>query len=100
MQAHLLSQLQVELLDREAIAREGDLLEEGNNVLLPEDALVLLLEVDKRVGGLAVPDVGQPRLDTQAQMVGNDLWFTRQRCQAAGLTEMKLGSFKQARQML
>ena len=40
---------------------------------LPEDSLVLLLEVDKGVGGLAVPQVGKASLAPKAKVVADDL---------------------------
>ena len=40
---------------------------------MPEDAVVLLLQIDKGVTGLAVPDVWQASLDTQTQVITNDL---------------------------
>jgi len=40
---------------------------------LPEDALVLLLQVDERVGRLRVPDVRLAGLDAQPQVVGDHL---------------------------
>ena len=69
----LVSQLQIALLDSLGLLAQLHLLEERNDVLLPEDALVLLLEVDKGVGSLAVPDVGKACLHTQAQVVTDDL---------------------------
>ena len=39
-------------------------LEEGDDLLLPEDALVLFAQVGEGVGGLAVIDVGQTCLHT------------------------------------
>lgn len=71
--SHLLSQLQVAGLYSLSFLTEGDTLEEGDGLLLPEDAVVLLLQVDKRVAGLAVPDVGQPSLHSQPKVVADHL---------------------------
>lgn len=71
--SHLLSQLQVAGLNSLGLLAEGDTLKEGDGLLLPEDAVVLLLQVDKGVAGLAVPDVGQPSLHTQPKVVTNHL---------------------------
>jgi hypothetical protein len=71
----LLAELLLDLLRERDVAVLGqhDGLEEGDGVLLPEDALVLLLEVYERVAGLAVPDVGQPCLNAQTQVIADDL---------------------------
>ena len=42
-----------------------DILKERDDVLLPEDAVVLLLQVDKGVGGRGMPDVWLACLDSQ-----------------------------------
>ena len=55
------------------IQSRSHLLEEGDDLLLPEDALVLLAQVDKGVGGLAVPDVGEAGLDAEREVVADDL---------------------------
>jgi hypothetical protein len=59
-------------------------LEEGYQLLLPEDAVVFLLQVHKRIACFAVPDVGQASLHTQAKMICNHLfqkktltWFSQ-----------------------
>ena len=70
---HLPRKVDVALLDRVALLGDGHVLEEGDDVLLPEDALVFLLQVNKGVASLAVPDVWQASLDTQAQVVADDL---------------------------
>ena len=70
---YLVGQLQIALLDCGCLLGQHHLLEEGDDLLLPEDALVLLLQVDEGVGGLAVPDVRQPCLHSQAQVVANHL---------------------------
>ena len=49
---------------------------------MPEDAVVLLLEVDKGVAGFAVPDVWQTSLDSQSQVITDDLvrttkWYSK-----------------------
>jgi hypothetical protein len=49
------------------------LLEEWDDLLLPEYPLVLLAQVGEGVAGLAVVDVRQPRLHTQPQVVADDL---------------------------
>ena len=67
--SHLLSQLQIAGLNSLGLLAEGDTLKEGDGLLLPEDAIVLLLQVDKGVAGLAVPDVGQPSLHSQPKVV-------------------------------
>lgn len=54
----LLSQLQVASFHSLGFLGEGHIGKEGDGLLLPEDAVVLLLQVDKGVAGLAVPDVG------------------------------------------
>jgi hypothetical protein len=41
---------------------------------LPEDAVVFLLQVHKRVARFAVPDLGQASLHTQAQMIRGHLF--------------------------
>ncbi len=69
----LVRQLQVALLNSLRAFAQLDLLEEGNDVLLPEDALVLLPQVHKGVGGLAVPDVGQASLHAKVEVIANDL---------------------------
>lgn len=69
----LVSQLQIALLYGGGLLGECDLLEKGDDLLLPEDAFVLFLQVDKGVGGFAVPDVGQPSLNAQPQVVADDL---------------------------
>ena len=71
--SHLLSQLQVAGLDSLGFLTEGNALEEGNSLLLPEDAVVLLLQVDEGVAGLAVPDVGQSSLHSQPKVVTDHL---------------------------
>jgi hypothetical protein len=48
-------------------------LEEGDDVFLPENALVLLLQIDKGVGRLGMPDVGLASLHPQQQVVADDL---------------------------
>ena len=70
---HLPREVDVALLDCVALLGDGHVLEEGDDVLLPEDALVFLLQVNKGVASLAVPDVWQASLDTQAQVVADDL---------------------------
>jgi hypothetical protein len=70
---HLLGQLEVALLDGGGLLWKGDRLEERDQLFLPEDAVVFLLQVHKRVACFAVPDVGQASLHTQAQMVRNHL---------------------------
>ena len=70
---HLPRKVDVALLDRVALLGDGHVLEEGDDVLLPEDALVFLLQVNEGVASLAVPDVWQASLDTQAQVVADDL---------------------------
>lgn len=70
---HLPREVDVALLDCVALLGDGHVLEEGDDVLLPEDALVFLLQVDEGVASLAVPDVWQASLDTQAQVVADDL---------------------------
>lgn len=49
------------------------ILKEGDDVLLPEDAMEFLLQVDKRVGGLGMPDVGLSCLHSQPKMVADHL---------------------------
>ena len=70
---HLLSQLQVAGLNSLGFLAEGNTLEEGDGLLLPEDAIVLFLEVHKGVASLAVPDVGQSSLHSQPKVVTNHL---------------------------
>jgi hypothetical protein len=70
---HLVGQLQVAGIHSGGGLGQGDLLEERDDVLLPEDALVLLLQVDKGVAGLAVPQVGQPSLHPQPQVIADHL---------------------------
>ena len=70
---YLIGQFEVALLDSLAAFRKLNFLEEGDDVLLPEDALVLLLQVDKGVGGLGMPDVRQPSLDPKVEVVCNHL---------------------------
>jgi hypothetical protein len=70
---HLPREVDVALLDRVTLLGDGHVLEEGDDVLLPEDALVFLLQVNEGVASLAVPDVWQASLDTQAQVVADDL---------------------------
>ena len=73
MQTDLFCQLQIARLNSLCLLGKGDTLEEWNGLFLPEDAVVFLLQVDKWVGGLAVPDVWQARLDSQTQMITNHL---------------------------
>ena len=54
---HLSREVDVALLDGVAVLGDGHVLEEGDDVLLPEDALVFLLQVNEGVASLAVPDV-------------------------------------------
>ena len=70
---HLLGQFKVTLLDSGGLLWEGHRLEEWDQLLLPEDAVVFLLQVYKRVACFAVPDVRQTSLNTQAQMISNNL---------------------------
>ena len=56
--SYLLSQLQVAGFNSLGFLSEGHIGKEGDGFLLPEDAIVLLLQVDKGIAGLAVPDVG------------------------------------------
>ena len=62
---YLFSKVSVALCHRGGRRWEVDILKEGNDVFLPEDAMVFLFEVDEGVGGLRVPDVGLPGLDPQ-----------------------------------
>lgn len=71
--AHLLGQIAVAFSHCLGRLWELDSLKEGDDLLLPEDAVKLLLQVDKGVGGLAVPDVGLPCLHAQPQVVADDL---------------------------
>ena len=71
--ADLLRQLQVARLGGGRRVGQARALEEGHDVLLPEDALELLAQVDEGVGRLGVPDVGQPRLHAPAQVVADHL---------------------------
>lgn len=65
--------LQIALLDCFAALWQSHALEEGDDVFLPEDALVLLLQVHEGVGGLGVPDVRLASLHTQSQVIADDL---------------------------
>lgn len=58
---------------------ELHLLKEGNDLLLPEDALVLLAQVGEGVAGLAVVDVRQTSLHAQAKVVTDYLQQPQQR---------------------
>lgn len=69
----LLCKLQVASLNSLCLLGEGHILEEGDGLLLPEDSVVLLLEVHKGIAGLAVPDVRQPCLHSQAKVITDDL---------------------------
>lgn len=69
----LLCKFKVTRLDSLSLLAERNRLEEGNGLLLPEDAIVLLFEVHEGVAGLAMPDVWKTSLDTQAQMVTDHL---------------------------
>ena len=71
--SNLLSQLQVAGLYSLSFLTEGNTLEEGDGLLLPEDAVVLLLQVDKGVASLAMPDVGQTSLHSQPKVVTDHL---------------------------
>lgn len=71
--AHLLGQVAVAFSHCLGQLWELDSLKEGDDLLLPEDAVKLLLQIDEGVGGLAVPDVGLPCLHTQPQVVADDL---------------------------
>jgi hypothetical protein len=51
-------------LNTGAVFWKSSSLEEGNDLFLPEDALVLLLQVHKRVASLAVIDIWQTSLDS------------------------------------
>jgi hypothetical protein len=54
----LLAEIDVALLDDVAVLGDGHVLEEGDDdVLLPKDAIVFLLQVNEGVASLAVPDV-------------------------------------------
>lgn len=75
LRPHLLGQLKVTLLDSVGLLREGRRLEEGDQLLLPEYAVVFLLEVHKGVARFAVPDVGKASLNTQTQVIGNHLFL-------------------------
>nr|GLL18479.1 putative tRNA (guanine(26)-N(2))-dimethyltransferase 2 [Ipomoea trifida] len=59
---HLLRQLEVARLDSGAVLRESRSLEKRDQLLLPVDALVLLLKVHERIASFAMPDVGQTGL--------------------------------------
>lgn len=65
----LLRQFNVALLHGGAFFRERSRLEERDDLFLPKYALVLLLQVHKRVACFAVPDVWQACLHSQSQMV-------------------------------
>jgi hypothetical protein len=52
---------------------ELDFLEERDNFLLPEDTFILLSKVHERIGCFGMPNVWQSSLDSQPQVVGNDL---------------------------
>mmetsp|Transcript_2914 Transcript_2914/g.7652 ORF Transcript_2914/g.7652 Transcript_2914/m.7652 type:complete len:230 (+) Transcript_2914:131-820(+) len=71
--AHLARQLQVAVTHSLALLRELDRLEEWDDFLLPEDSLVLLLQVGEGVAGLAVPDIGEAGLDSEREVVANNL---------------------------
>lgn len=70
---HELGQFKVALLCCGALLGKDHRLEEGNELLLPEEAVELLFQVHKWVAGLAVPDVGQSRLDPQSQVIAHYL---------------------------
>ena len=78
--AHLLGQAPVALCHRGCRFWKLNILKEGNDVLLPENAMELLLEIDKGVGSLRVPDIGLPCLHAQPQVVADDLWSAAHRC--------------------
>ena len=82
--SHLLSQLQVAGLNSLGFLTEGDTLEERNGLLLPKDAIVLLLQVDKGVASLAMPDVGQSSLHSQPKVVTDHL-RTHSLCDQQGI---------------
>lgn len=78
---YLFGEFNVAILDSGAVLRKGCGLEERNELLLPVDAIIFLLEVHKWVACLAVPDVRQTRLDAPSQMITDHLKLTRIRCQ-------------------
>jgi hypothetical protein len=53
----LSAEIDVALLDDVAVLGDGHVLEEGDDVLLPKDALAFLLQVNEGAASLAVPDV-------------------------------------------
>mmetsp|Transcript_21620 Transcript_21620/g.59967 ORF Transcript_21620/g.59967 Transcript_21620/m.59967 type:complete len:261 (-) Transcript_21620:306-1088(-) len=71
--AHLVRQLQVAVDGVGRLLTELQGLEEGNDLLLPKDALVFLAQVGEGVGGLGVPYIGEASLASQAKMVTDDL---------------------------
>ena len=71
--AYRLGQDPVALCSCGCRVRQADVLKEGDDVLLPKDPLVLLLQVDEWIGGLGVPNVGFACLHSQAQVVADDL---------------------------
>lgn len=70
----LLGEFNVALLDSGALLREGNRLEEWDQFFLPVDSFVFLLQVHKWVTGFAVPDVRQPCLHSQSQVVTDNLY--------------------------
>ena len=73
MSIYLYGEMSVALSHSGGRCWEVDIFKEGDYVLLPEDAMILLFEVDKGVGGLGMPDVGLAGLDPQPQVVANHL---------------------------
>jgi hypothetical protein len=69
----LLGEFNVALLHSDSLFWELHLLEERDYLLLPENALVFFLQVDKWVACLAVMNVGQSCLHSQTQVITNNL---------------------------
>lgn len=69
----LLGDLDIAFLNGGAVLWERNGLEKRDELLLPVDTLVFLLQVHKRVASFAVPNVRQTRLHSQSQVVANHL---------------------------
>lgn len=69
----LLREFNVAFLHGSAFLWKGSRLEERDQFLLPVDAFVFLLEVHKWVASFAVPDVGEPCLDSISQVIAYNL---------------------------
>ena len=69
----LLSKFNVTFLNSGAVFGENNILEEWDDLFLPEYAFVFLPQIYERVTGLAVVDIRQTGLDSQSQMITDHL---------------------------